>query len=151
MNLNVRYIKEVPIPDLGEWSSEEVGDWLHPIHGPLPDHVAVLEEGEDQFLAALWATPEAILVFIEVLADEDPDQRAPMLTIAQAYSVPGWIAKTFRWAPGVGIDDDTLICGDAKLLITRPLKYVKWREDRWRKKIYQTVLEETVELMLLGR
>lgn len=135
--MRVKYLEDLHIPGLGEWSPEAGGDWLHPLHGPLPDHLGLLECEGREFMAAVWETRRSLYVMVEMLEDEDPDPLVPMRELDDVYSMRGWIVQTYRWA----ITPDGITRGRHTIL---PETY---REDEeWRREIYRMVLEKSVLL-----
>jgi hypothetical protein len=44
-----------PIRPIEKWTSKQFTDWMHPIHGPLPDGVVNASSGTDHYVIALWA------------------------------------------------------------------------------------------------
>ena len=134
--MKTNYLEDLHIPSLGEWSSEAAGDWLHPFHGPLPDHLGLVEHNGREFMAALWETPDALVVMLEQLENDDPDPRIPMRHLDDVYSMRGWIAQTYRWTittAGIKYGQHTII----------PDKY---GEPGWRRRIYRTVLCKCIQL-----
>ena len=133
------YLEDLHIPSLGEWSSEAAGDWLHPFHGPLPDHLGLLECGGREYMAALWETPDALIVMLEQLENDDPDPRIPMRHLDDVYSMRGWIAQTYHWtitATKIKYGCHTITPGEC-------------RGPDWRREIYRTVMGECVKLTTL--
>lgn len=133
------YLDDLHIPSLGEWSPEAAGDWLHPFHGPLPDHLGLVESGGREFMAALWETPDALIVMLEQLEDDDPDPRIPMRHLDDVYSMRGWIAQTYHWtitAAGIKYGRHVIDPGEC-------------RDPDWRKRIYRTVICECIKIATL--
>lgn len=138
--MRVNYLEDLYIPGLGEWSSEAAGDWLHPLHGPLPDHLGLLECGGREFMAAVWEDARALHVIVEMLEDEDPDPTAPMRKLDDVYRMRGWILQTYRWsinADGITYGRHTIDPGEFG------------GELGWRTMIYRKVLEKTVLMCAL--
>lgn len=135
--MRINYLEDLYIPGLGEWPPEAAGDWLHPLHGPLPDHLGLLECGGREFMAALWELPNALAVMLEQLETENTDPRVPMRHLDDVYSMRGWIAQTYLWV----ITSDGIIYASHKII---PAEY---RNDNgWREEIYRTVLAESVKV-----
>jgi len=133
--MKINYLEDLYIPSLGEWHSEAAGDWLHPLHGPLPNHLGLLEHEGVEFMAALWELPTSITVMLEQLKSESTDPRVPMRHLDDVYNMRGWIAQTYKWeitTGGIKYKQRTII----------PDKYEE--NDKWRRKIYRSVLEESV-------
>lgn len=135
--MRINYLEDLHVPGLGEWSPTSAGDWLHPLHGPLPDHLGLLECEEREFMAALWETPNALVVMLEQLETEGTDPRVPMRRIDDVYSMRGWIIQTYLWVITAG----EIIHGSHKII---PDEY---RDDHaWREEIYRTAIAESVKI-----
>jgi hypothetical protein len=136
--MKINYLEDLHIPDLGAWSSEAAGDWLHPLHGPLPDHLGLLECGGQEFMAALWELPYTLAVMLEQLRDESTDPRVPMRHLDDVYSMRGWITQTYLWE----ITGIKIICGRH---VIAP-DYTDTCNPGWREKIYRTVMRESIKM-----
>lgn len=69
--------EDLPIKEAGEWSSEELTNWLHPAHGPLPEVYCVAHSGEDHYVVALWLRPGFCITLLE--CPESPGGRGSIL------------------------------------------------------------------------
>lgn len=135
--MRINYLEDLHIPGLGEWSPAAAGDWLHPLHGPLPDHLGLLECEGREFMAALWESPNALVVMLEQLETEDTDPRIPMRHIDDVYSMRGWIAQTYLWS----ITTTEITCKTRKII---PDEYRN--NPGWREEIYRTILTESIKI-----
>lgn len=135
--MKINYLKELHIPDLYEWSPEAAGDWLHPLHGCLPDHLSLLKCEDFEFMAALWELSNSIIVMTERLDQEDPDPAEPLRNIDEVYTTRGWIIQTHRWC----ILPNKITDGNATIT---PDKFM--HHSDWRRRIYRAVITETVKV-----
>jgi hypothetical protein len=135
--MQINYLEDLHIPSLGDWSPEATGDWLHPLHGPVPDHLGLLECEGREFMAALWERSNTLVVMLEQLEIEDTDPRVPLRHIDDVYNMRGWIAQTYLWS----ISMSGITYGPYSVI---PEKY----EDRpeWRRNIYRAVLIESIKV-----
>lgn len=135
--MKINYLKDLHIPEPYEWSAEAVGDWLHPLNGKLPDHLSLLKCGNFEFMSALWELSRSIIVMTERLDQEDPDPAEPLRNIDEVYTTRGWIIQTHRWSifPGGITDGNSTITPD---------KFMHYSD--WRRRIYKTIITETLEL-----
>ena len=138
--MKINYLEDLYTPNLGEWSSEAAGDWLHPLHGPLPDHLGLLECSGKEFMAALWELPHTLIVMLEQLENESTDPHVPMRHLNDVYSMRGWIIQTCRWE----ITMLKIMCGSHMIIPDPDLTYT--RNPGWREKIYRTVMKESVKI-----
>ena len=133
--MKINYLEDLYIPELGEWSPEAAGDWMHPTYGPLPDHLGTLECGGVLFLGAVWEQRRAVSVLLEQCEDEDPDPNMPMIPTSEIYRLRGWIAQTYSWSVtdrGI-IYDPYIVVPNTKLV-------------DWRVRVYRALLEDSVKI-----
>lgn len=136
----IEYLKDVDLPEPGEWSSDALLDPMHPNHGPLPDLQGLIDLDGERFSVALWDTGDHILTFLDRLKEEDPDEEAPMLPMEEVHRVRGWIAQTNRWAQDV----DAMVCHGHRVPMP---DYPGVKEEAiWMREIYRLVMMETVQL-----
>lgn len=133
----INYLEDLHIPSLGEWSSEAAGDWLHPLNGPLADHLGLLECEGCEFMAALWERPSTLIVMLERLENEDTDPQVPLRHIDDVYNMRGWIAQTYLWE----ITTTKIKCGCHEI-IPDPNAC----NPEWRRNIYRRVLIESIKV-----
>jgi hypothetical protein len=133
--MEIKYLEDLHIPKLGDWSSEAAGDWIHPSHGPLPDHLGLLECVGKEYMVALWETGHSLYVAVELLEDEDPDPLVPALDEATVYATRGWFVQTYHW----GITLVEIVHG-CHVITPGPFR----NHPEWRKEIYREVMEKSV-------
>lgn len=131
-----KYLKDVYIPDLDEWSSNQMADPMHPIHGPLPDHAGLLAYGQDHFLVMLWETGQNIQIFLEWSIEDDPDETVPMLAMNEACRHQGKLGRSYCWIAEPG----AMTCENHNVAIPQQLG----DEDQWRRQIYRKLMKESV-------
>ena len=134
--MEITYIDDLHVPAAGEWKGDSVGDPLHPVFGPLPDLMGLLSCGGEEFTACLWDTPNAILVMLEMLKDDDPDPHAPLIPIDEAYNMRGFIVQTYRWA----VTEEGLLCRGH--LIVPP--ELGGSETQWQLMMYREVMKRSL-------
>lgn len=136
--MRVKYVKDLHIPAVGEWSSDEIADPMHPIHGPLPDHFGMLEYDGERFFVMLWETRRNIQIFLEWAIEDDPDEDVPMLSIDEACRMQGKLGRTYYWIA----EEGEMICEGHSVSIPQQIG----DEDQWRRKIYRRLMEASVWL-----
>jgi hypothetical protein len=136
----IAYLKDIDLPEPGEWSSDALLDPMHPGHGPLPNLQGLIEKDGERFSVALWDTGNHILTFLELLKEEDPDESAPMLSMEEVHKVRGWIAQTNRWHQDV----DAMVCHGHH--VPMPGYPGVKEEEIWMREIYRLVMMEAVQL-----
>jgi hypothetical protein len=134
----VKYLKDLPIPDLEEWTSDELTNPMHPSHGPLPDHYGMLEYKDQTYLVMLWETKYNVQVFLEWTIQDDPDPRTPRLTIDEACSHQGKLGRSYYWTTGNG----TMTCEGHSVTIPQQLG----GDDQWRRRSYRKIMAKSVEI-----
>ena len=132
--MHIRYIREMHVPGLGEWSDASAGDWLHPYHGPLPDRCGLVACGPELFIVALWIS-DAIIAFVTLVWEDSSGPEEP----AQEPPLRGAIPMTYRWV----IDDDELRCCNQSFPL--PTDDV---EETWKSNVSKQVMEESVLLTI---
>ena len=137
--MQINYLEDLHIPSLGEWSPEAAGDWLHPLYGPMADHLGLLECGGREFMAALWERSSTLIVMLEQLENEDIDPHVPLRHIDDVYIIRGWIAQTYLW----DITDRGIKYGPHIII---PDKYEDCLE--WRVNVYRTVMIESIKVCI---
>lgn len=136
--MEVTYIYDLHVPAVGEWDGASKGDPLHPIYGPLPQLVGLLECQGEEFVACLWDTSRALFVTVEMLKDEEPDQSAPMLDADEVYKMRGWFLQSYRWSVGV----NGMSCS-GKLVL--PPEH-EGSDELWERMTYRMIMKESVML-----
>jgi len=136
----IEYVRDIDLPPPGEWSPKAVLDPMHPEHGPLPNLFGLIDLDGEQFTVALWDTGDHLLTFLELLKDEDPDERAPMLPMKEVHRTHGWIAQTYRWCQ----DEDAMVCSGHRVYMP---EYPGLKEENlWMREIYRLVMLESVAI-----
>lgn len=131
MELNVQYIRDLPISAYGEWTDAQSHDWMHPCNGPLPTHHGMLECLGGRFIAATWDDYNALFVFL-YLQDEEEQ--------SEASRIVGGIPRTYRWA----LDENVFHCHDSVLHTP------EWKGDQaaWEKELMKNSMIESVKLAI---
>jgi len=132
--MNPKLVRDLILPDYGDWSSGSIYDPLHPIHGPLPDLVQIWRWNEYEFKAAIWALESALIAMVELILEES-DPLAPLLPISQVHAVKGWVPQTYRWK----VDKRSVSCFDARVEFPTTTD-----EEAWIHQLCETVLKESV-------
>jgi hypothetical protein len=133
--MKVDYLDDLHIPSLGEWPSSTVGDWLHPLHGPLPDHLGLLEYAKVEFMAAIWECSNSLVVMLEQLENEDPDPRVPMRHIDDVYIMRGWITQTYLWE----ITTARIKYGNYEIIPDPDTHNPEWRRNTYRRVMIESI------------
>lgn len=133
MTLEVKFIRDLPIPDYGSWTDNQMEDWMHPCHGPLPHHLALLHCLGGDFTVALWAAPSSILTFV-YLCDE-PEERP-----SEASGIVGPIPRTYCWRPQAG----SFYSSGREIV---PPKF-GGSEEAWRRYLCRLIMKESVRLAI---
>lgn len=136
--MKITYIDDLHVPAVGEWKGDAVGDPLHPAFGPLPDLVGHLACQGEEFIVCLWDTPQAILVMLEMLKDDDPDPDAPLIPIDEAYKMRGFILQTYRWS----VTDEGLLC-QGRLVM--PPEH-GGSDVLWERTMYRMIMKESLRI-----
>lgn len=140
----IEYLRDIDLPAPGEWSSGALLDPMHPSHGPLPQLFGLVACEGEQFTVALWDNGDQLLTFLEMLKEEDPDERAPMMPMKEAHRMHGWIAQTYRWCQ----DEDTMVCSGHRVHMP---DYPGLKEESiWMREIYRLVMMESVAIAAEG-
>lgn len=134
----VKYVKDLPIPDIEEWTSDELANPMHPSHGPLPDHYGMLEYKGETYFAMLWETKYNVQVFLEWSIEDDPDPRTPRLTIDEACGHQGKLGRSYYWIAGDGV----MTCERHSVTIPQQLG----DDDQWRRRSYRKIMAKSVEI-----
>lgn len=135
--MKIIYIEDLHIPRLGDWSPDAAGDWLHPLCGPLPDHIGLLGCAGHEFMAALWDGARALTVMLERLDQESTDPLIPLRQLDEVYITRGWIIQSYQWV----ITPSGLVYSRHKI---KPREYEDSAE--WREEIYRSVMVESVKI-----
>lgn len=133
MELKIDFIRDLPIPDYGEWTDKESEDWLHPCHGPLPHNLSLLRCLGGDFIVALWETPLSLQTFVD-LRDEPAGEES------EAYKIVGPIPRTYCWRPVEG----AFHCGGYKFT---PPGYGS-TPDSWRRFVCRQIMMESVRMTI---
>lgn len=134
----VKYVKDLPIPDIEEWTSDELANPMHPSHGPLPDYFGMLEHAGEVFTVMLWETKYNVQVFLEWCIEDDPDRRVPKLTIDEACGHQGKLGRSYYWTAGNGV----MTCEGHSVTIPQQLGAA----DQWRRRTYRKIMSKSVEM-----
>jgi len=130
------YIDDVPLPEL--WPGEAHLDPMHPEHGPLPHLAGLIKSKGERFFAALWDTGTTLVVFLEMLKEEDTSPEAPLLSLEECYHCRGWICQTYRWT----LEENRFVCDGRK--VQMPAFPGQEKEEEWMKEAYRRVMVESV-------
>lgn len=133
MELTIDFIRDLPIPDYGEWTDKESADWLHPCHGPLPHNLSLLRCLGGDFTVALWETSRSLQTFVALL-DEPAGEES------KAYKIMGPIPRTYCWRSG----DKGFYCSGYHVI---PPSYASTPET-WRRFICRQIMKESVRITL---
>lgn len=131
--LEIRHIRDLPIPAYGMWTDAESLDWLHPCHGPLPHQLSAFSCLGGVFTVALWESRLSILTFVSL--DDEPDDSVP-----EVYRLVGPIPRTYCWQ----------IRGGSFYCSGREVKPPRWQgsEEAWRRSTGYQIMGESVRLAI---
>jgi hypothetical protein len=117
--------------------TDRQGGWLSPDHGPLPDHVGMVNYEDEQYLCALWAR-RSVYVALELRERErTPEEEAWVLK-----NLRGWILQTYCWSPDKG--DRYLICDGHRPYEVPPAPARREEDVLWQKEIYRDLMVRSV-------
>lgn len=91
-NLEIEHLCVEEQPEYGSWTCNAWDNWLHPLNGPSPDHVHILESQGETFRVAVWATRTHVLTATEMI-DRVRNQKETEI----ASRLGGWILDTRYW------------------------------------------------------
>jgi len=131
MELTIEFVRELPIPDYGEWTDAESADWLHPCHGPLPHSLSLFRCLGGDFTVALWEATLSLQTFVDL--NDEPKE-------AEAHRVVGPVPRTYCWHLRGG----SFHCSDRKYT---PPKH-GGSEEAWRRCVCRQIMRESVRLAI---
>lgn len=139
----IQEVQEVPIRQIGEWSSSSFADPIHPYHGPLPHYCHLVECAGSYFLVYLWDAVSSykehsvLIAMVELIWNDStgPNEPAPELPFR------GAIPLTYRWT----IDGDGLQCCNHTFQLPSDVEVEIWKAE-----LLATVTEESVRLTVVN-
>ena len=133
--MKVTYLRDLEIEGLGEWTDDRFSDWLHPNHGPLPDHLALLSCEGEEFKVALWSIRSGLTTATELI------ERTRMVGPEnKAERMRGNILYTLFWK----LDGEDFICYDRRVPLPNASRFES--DEEWRTRSYRRVTRATVAL-----
>jgi len=133
MTLQVDIIRDLPIPAYESWTDNQMENWLHPCHGPLPHQLSLLHCLGGDFTVALWAAATSILTFVD-LCDEPEGQKS------EAAGIVGPIPRTYCWRPRGGS-----FYSSGREVVPPPFR---GSEEAWRTCLCRMIMRESVRLAI---
>jgi len=131
-NLKIEHIGTETLPKYGDWTCSEFENWLHPLNGPEPDQVYLLECVNETFRVAIWHQANYLISVTEIL--DRPRSQAETETAAKFR---GWILDCRRWSK----TEDGLQSGE--VLVMPPDRDV---DDSWEEEFSRSVAAGAVTL-----
>lgn len=131
--MKVDFIRDLPIPDYGEWTDDATGDWMHPCHGPLPHNVAILRCLGGEFVVALWSAETSLLTLVDIC--DEPEGRE-----SEAFKQAGPTPRTYRWR----LEGGSFYSTGRKYT---PPRY-GGSEEAWRRCVCRQIMMESVILTI---
>lgn len=135
--MKITYLDNVELPENGLWKTNSLRDWMHPKHGPLPDHVGILGYqasplfSHETFRVALWGTRNSTLAAVELIEKEEEHW-------TELPKTRGSILYTIRWT----VDGNRIKCWNHHF----PIPDKQQNEDRWRQTIAEKIMVESVRV-----
>lgn len=156
--MKTQYLRDLYLKPAGSWTRKEIKNWLHPIHGPLPDLLGLVSCNGFNYRVALWAVENSLITVTEVGSKDCPDIEERYLTPKEEECLSrkkGWILSSLCWR---GVDEG-FTCGNRYIKIFAPHPSTGPREPNmtdeeedelekeWCMCVYREIMEETVNII----
>lgn len=110
------------VPPVEAWTNEQFTDWLHPMHGPLPNNLISASSDTDHYVIAVWLNKDCVITVLE--CPQKPVGRGAIL----------WSA---RWAYD---EHNRLVDQTSGQVVTKPLDWYRNKLE-----LYQAFIPEVIK------